>query len=306
MVAVKGSLNAIKPHISGSTCEPACINSPNATVVSGTMEAIGSFATKCKTAGLECFPLEIPYAFHSAQVDPIVEAFEAAAQGARFNIPAVPYFSPLLGKVVSDGQSINASYLARACRHAVDFQGAIEAAKASSIVDDRTLWLELGAHPACSGMIKSTIGSQAVTIASLRKSVDVWKVITAGLETLYTSGVDIKWNEYHRDFTTSHKVLALPRYSWDLKNYWIMYKNDFCLTKGDVPPSTVVATAAAQIEQKPAPIYISPSVQRVLDQHTASGMSTLLIESDINDPRLSPVLQGHKVPLRCLPVAKSF
>jgi naphtho-gamma-pyrone polyketide synthase len=295
MVAVKASLNAIKPHMAGSACEIACMNQPAGQVVSGTLEEISAFTTRCKTAGLECFPLEIPYAFHSAQVEPILEAFETAAKGVRFNIPAVPYFSPLIGKVVSDGQTINASYLTRACRHTVDFQGAVEAAKTSSIIDERTLWLEIGSHPACSGMIKSTIGSQTVTVASLRKGVDSWKVIASALETFYSSGIDIKWNEYHRDFNRSHQVLALPKYSWDLKNYWIMYKNDFCLTKGDDPPPTVVATTPAQIEQKPAPIYISPSVQRVLDQHTASDISTLLIESDINDPRLAPVLQGHKV-----------
>jgi naphtho-gamma-pyrone polyketide synthase len=295
MVAIKAPFDAIKPHMAGSTCEIACMNQPTGQVVSGTVEEIGSFTTKCKAAGLECFPLDISYAFHSAQVEPILEAFETAAKGVRFNIPTVPYFSPLLGKVVSDGQTIDASYLSRACRHTVNFQGAIEAAKTSSIIDERTLWLEIGAHPACSGMVKSTIGSQATTIASLRKGVDSWKVISNGLETLYSSGIDIKCNEYHRDFKTSHKVLTLPRYSWDLKNYWIMYKNDFCLTKGDDPSPTMVATTPAQIEQKPAPIFISPSVQRVLDQHTASDISTLLIESDINDPRLAPVLQGHKV-----------
>ncbi|TLD37529.1 6-deoxyerythronolide-B synthase [Venturia nashicola] len=295
MVAIKGSLDSIKPYIPGSTCEPTCINSPSATVVSGTIQDVDSFTTKCKAGGLECFPLEIPYAFHSAQVNPILEPFEVAARDVRFNIPTVPYFSPLLGKVVSDGQDIDARYLVRACRHAVNFQAAIEAANSSLIVDAQTLWLELGAHSACSGMIKSTLGSQVITMASLRKGVDAWKVITGVLGTLYTSGIDINWNEYHRGFRSCHKLLPLPRYCWDLKNYWIMYKNNFCLTKGDDPLSTLGAIAPTQIEQRPAPVYISPSVQRVLDQDMSSEISTLLIESDINDPRLSPVLQGHKV-----------
>lgn len=293
MLAIKASLDAIKTHLAGSSCEIACINQPEGNVISGPNEEISRLTNEYLSLGYECVRLDIPFAFHSAQVDDILEAFEAAASSVRFNMPSVPYMSPLLGRVVSDGDTLGASYLTRASRNAVNFQGALEAAKASSIVNERTIWLEIGSHPACSGMIKGTLGSQAVTIPSLRKSTDTWKVLAGGLELLYLNGIEIQWNEYHRDFKSSHEVLELPRYSWDLKNYWIQYRNDFCLTKGDDPaPNQIAATS---VEQKPAPAYISPSVQRVVEEYNAANVSTLLVESDIHDPRLAPVLHGHKV-----------
>jgi naphtho-gamma-pyrone polyketide synthase len=293
MLAIKASLEAIKPHLVGSSCELACINQPTGNVISGPSEDISRLTSDYQSRGHECVRLDIPFAFHSAQVDPILEVFEAAAGSVRFNVPSVPYLSPLLGKVVSDAETLGASYLTRACRNAVNFQAGLEAAKDLSIVDSRTIWLEIGSHPACSGMVKGTLGSQSLTISSLRKSADTWKVLAGGLESLHSNGIEIDWNEYHRDFKSSHKVLDLPRYSWDLKNYWIQYRNDFCLTKGDdLAPKPI---EAAPVVEKPVAQYISPSVQRVLEEHNAADVSTLLIESDIHDPRLAPVLQGHKV-----------
>ena len=294
MLAVKASLEAMKPRLAGSSCEIACINQPTSNVVSGPSEEISRLTKEYQTLGHESVILDIPYAFHSAQVDPFLQKFEVAASSIRYNAPSVPYISPLLGEVVTGGDTLGASYLTRACRNAVNFQGALEAAKTSSLADERTIWLEIGAHPVCSGMVKGTLGSHSVTVPSLRKGTDTWKVLAGALETLYLNGIDIQWNEYQRDFKSSHQVLNLPRYSWDLKNYWIQYRNDFCLTKGDNPPVPKLI-AAPPVVEKSVSIYISPSVQRVVEEHNASDVSTLLVESDIHDPRLAPVFQGHKV-----------
>ena len=293
MLAAKASLDVIKPLLAGSSCNVACINQPMSNVISGRSEDISSLVGKLKSLGHDSIELKIPYAFHSAQVDPILEKFEATASSIRFGVPSIPYISPLFSRIVSDGHTLGAPYLTQACRSTVNFQGALEAAKASSFADERTIWLELGPHPICSDMIKGTLGSKTRNLSSLKKNADTWRVLADGLELLYLNGIDIQWNEYHRDFRSSHKVLDLPTYSWDLKNYWIQYRNDFCLTKGDDPvPSQ---TPLAPVEQKPPPIYISPSVQRVLEENDSADISTLLIESDINDPRLAPIIQGHKV-----------
>ncbi|KAL1963919.1 hypothetical protein VTN77DRAFT_7725 [Rasamsonia byssochlamydoides] len=293
MLAIRAPLDVVRPLLAGSPCEVACMNQPTSNVVSGPGDGINALATQCQAHGHECVKLDIPFAFHSAQVDPILESFEVAAGSIRYKMPSIPYISPLLGQVISDGAILGASYLTRACRNAVNFQGALETAKAASIVDDRTVWLEIGSHPACSGMVKGTLGSQTLTIPSLRKGTDTWKVIASGLESLYLNGIEIDWSEYHRDFKNSHRVVDLPRYSWDLKNYWIQYRNDFCLTKGDDPePKQIPVTVTDEQETL---VYISPSTQRVLEEHNAADISTLLVESDIHDPRLAPVIQGHKI-----------
>lgn len=291
MVSVKAPLSAIERTISTSSCDVACVNSPTNTVVSGPSREIGRITEKFRAEGLECVLLSIPYAFHSAQVETWVNEFEFAASKVQYHAPTVPYMSPLLRRTVSADEAgvLNGSYLSQACRATVDFSGAIEAARDAGIVNAETNWLELGSHPICSSFIKHTIGPKAITIPSLRQATDPWITLVPAVQTFFLGGLNIEWNEYHRYFSVAHQVLPLPSYKWDLKNYWIMYRGNFCLTKGD---ETVPAQKL--VESPPAP-YLSSSVHRVLQEHHATDKSTLLTESDIHDPRLYPITQGHKV-----------
>ncbi|KAL4912427.1 ketoacyl-synt-domain-containing protein [Aspergillus aurantiobrunneus] len=290
MLAVRTTQTVIAAELAGTPCEVACLNQPASNVVSGPMKELETFRERLSVKGIECVPLDVPYAFHSAQVDSVVEAFSSITSRVAYRRPSVPYISPLLGKVIpaGDTSTLDARYLTHACRRPVNFQAAVEAYNQET-PSPETLWLEIGAHPMCSGMIKGTLGSSKVTIPSLRKNADPWAVLTAALETLYSHGVDIAWTEYHRGFEKHQEVLSLPRYSWDLKNYWIQYRANFCLTKGD-------GSAERPVQAPPeiAP-YLSPSAQRVLQHEIGSENSKLLAESDIHDPRLLPIFEGHVV-----------
>lgn len=291
MLAIKSSVEVVTPHLAGSGCEIACINAANATVVSGKLSDIDALSKVLTPLGLECIKLEVPFAFHSAQVEPILDEFEEAALGAVFNKPAVPFISPLLGGVVNEEGILNGSYLRRACRGTVDFHNSLEAAKANGAINDKTVWIEIGPHPVCSGMIKATFGSQTVALPSLRRKTDAWKVITESLTALYKEGLDIKWNEYHRDFKGCQKVIKLPAYNWDAKNYWIQYDNNFCLTKGAPAAPKEIAAAPAVVSN----FVPTTSVQKLIDQSFDKEKATALTESDLSEPLLQQVVQSHQV-----------
>lgn len=291
MVSVKAPIIALERTISTSSCDVACVNSPTNTVISGPSQEIERITEKFRAEGLQCVLLSIPYAFHSAQVDTWISEFELAARKIQYHAPKVPYMSPLLRRTVSADEAgvLNGSYLSKACRATVDFSGAIEAARHAGIVNAETIWLELGSHPACSSFIKHTLGQKSITIPSLRQAIDPWMTLVPAVQTFFLGGLDIGWNEYHRHFPAAQQVLPLPSYNWDLKKYWIMYRGNFCLTKGD---ETV---PAQKLVEFPAAPYLSSSVHRILEEHHATDKSTLLTESDIHDPRLYPITQGHKV-----------
>jgi naphtho-gamma-pyrone polyketide synthase len=307
MLAVKLPVSAIKPELEGTSCEIACLNQPSSNVVSGPVEDLAALEHRLKARGAECVLLDVPYAFHSGQVDPILESFQKATASVCYRPPLIPYISPFLSKVIAAGDtdSLSDSYLVNSCRRPVNFQGAIEAARTEKLVDEKCLWIEIGSHPACSGMIKGILGSSSLTIPSLNKNKDSWAVLTSGLETLYSSGIDICWTEYHRGFEQYQEVLPLPRYSWDLKNYWINYRNNFCLTKGD---DLVVADTELVTEHRAKPRYLSPSVQMIVEQKDGPENSTIVAESNIHDERLAPILAGHSVngALLCPSVCTSF
>ncbi|KAL9085529.1 MAG: hypothetical protein Q9165_007574 [Trypethelium subeluteriae] len=308
MLAIKGSQEAVLEMIHKSSegetdrkknCELACANQPTGHVVAGPVDKISKVARAAADVNIETVRLDVPFAFHSAQVEPILSEFEqAAAQGVVYHPPTVPVLSPLLAKLVPSGDSttLNASYLTAACRNMVDFKGAVSAAVLADdalAAADRTIWLEIGPHPACSGMVKGTLGSHSKTVPTLRKQVDAYKTLATALEMLYLAGIELDWNEYHRDFPTAHEVLDLPMYAWDLNTYWIQYRNDFCLTKGD--NMLPLALEAPIPEVKPVGKYISPCAQQVVEEFHGADESSLVVESDIFDEKLLPVLAGHLV-----------
>jgi naphtho-gamma-pyrone polyketide synthase len=287
MLAVKSSLANVTPHLAGTECEIACINGANEVVISGRIVEIDALSATLTPVGLKCVKLEVPFAFHSAQVEPILEEFETAAHGAVFNKPAIPFLSPFFGGVVKEEKILGPSYLSHACRKTVNFLSGLEAAKTAAVISDKTVWVEIGSHPVCSGMIKAAFGPQTTAVPSLRRNSDTWKVIVDSVSTLHREGIEIRWNEYHRDFEACHEVLKLPTYQWDSKNHWIQYSNNFCLTKGDTPAPVTAAPASANLS--------TTSVQRVIDRSIGSEKSTVLAESDLSDPLLSQVVQSHMV-----------
>lgn len=289
MLAVKSSVAQVKQFLVDSTAEIACINAPSETVISGASEKIDQLAEKLANEGFKATKLKVPFAFHSAQVEPILESLADITKGITFNKPEIPFISALLGDVINDASSdtLGPSYLTRHCRETVNFLGALEATRHSKLMNEKTLWVEIGSHPVCSGMVKSTFGPQATTVASLRRQEDTWKVMSTSLSALYMSGLELRWKEYHQEFSSKRQVLALPAYKWDLKNYWIPYINNFCLLKG--------APAAPVAEAAPVSTFLTTSAQKVIETSGDKTEATITIENDVSDPDLNRVIQGHKV-----------
>ncbi|KAK7530819.1 polyketide synthase module [Phyllosticta citribraziliensis] len=290
MLSVDSSVQGLSQYLaSHKTLEVACINGPSATVLSGPAADINTAEAELKTKSMKTIKLNVQFAFHSAQVQPMLDAYEEIARYVQFKDPSIPLVSPLLGKVITKAEEFGspARYLSRHCRETVSFEEALRITPS-----EKAVWVEIGPHTVCSGMIKATLGTQTTTLATLRRGEDAWKTLTAALTGLYERGLDIDWNEYHRCFRNGLTVLRLPSYNWDLKNYWIDYVHDWCLTKGDAP----VQALPAPPEPTPAPAPIlSSSVHRVLEEKFSKHEATVLAESDIAHPDLQRLLHAHKV-----------
>lgn len=286
MLAVKGSVASIGHLLDGSTFDIACINAPEETVVSGTNINIDLLYEELKERGVKSTKLKVPYAFHSAQVETILDDFETSAKGITFNYPAVPVISPLKNDVIKDDKIFDPVYLRRHCRETVNFLGGMEAAKHSAVVDDGTLWVEIGCHPICSNLMKAIFGAVKAT-PTLRRNEDNWKVLTNSLCMLHSAGLNVDWNEYHREYDSNHELLRLPTYRWDNKNYWIDYKNDWCLTKGD--------SKLAEEIPEPKPKLSNSSVHRIVEEDFNDEGATIIVASNLAEPELKEVIKGHEV-----------
>ncbi|KAH7139674.1 hypothetical protein B0J13DRAFT_66577 [Dactylonectria estremocensis] len=284
MLVVKGSVDEIASVLKEKTYELACINSPVETVLAGSSDEISALKGLLTDAGMKSTLLKVPYAFHSSQLDPILQDFTQIASGVTFHEPQIAVLCPLDGSVVSKISSFGPEYLARHSREPVNMLKALLAAQSDQIITERTTVIEIGPHPAISGMGRAVLGSQVPFLPSAQRGRPTWHVLAAALKVLYNAGADIRWADYHRDFKASHAVVALPAYSWDLKEYWMQYVNDWSLRKGDPP---LVIKEASKIE--------STTIHRVVEETGDSSKAHIVVEADIAREDLSPLVQGHEV-----------
>ncbi|KAL2150157.1 hypothetical protein VTH82DRAFT_7833 [Thermothelomyces myriococcoides] len=289
--------------------EICCANSPEETVAGGPGDEIASFASYLSGMSLKTTQLNVQFAFHSAQVEPMLEPFRQSCAGVTFRDPSVPLLSPLLGRVVTAASDLGspATYLSRHCRETVNFCDSLRAAKSAGAVSDKTVWLEIGPHPTCSKSLKASLAAASSPSSSttaprifptLRRGEDDWTVLVPTLASLYEAGIVINWDDYHRGFKQSLTVLRLPSYSWDLKSYWIPYAHDWCLTKGLPPPVPCNHDDVSQ-QQPLVPAKLKElftvTVQDLVDETYGADESSIVARSDVQHPDFAAILRAHKV-----------
>jgi acyl transferase domain-containing protein len=291
MLAVKGSVEDIEHVVGDLPFNIACLNSPKDTVLTGTTEQVDALSRTLKQEGLQCTVLSLSYAFHSAQIDPILSRFKELASGVIFKKPRIPLISPLLEEVVEDEGVFNASYLCRHAREVVNFVGSLENAALKSYITEKTIFIEVGPHPICSKMVKSTFSPATYTISSLEKGADSWESLSKAVYSLHCAGIAVDFREFHREFESCHLLLDLPSYSFDNKNYWIDYVNDWCLHK--------VEPRNARTDGSDQPAFQSrlstSSIHRIISETFENGRGNVTAQSDLTDPVLFAAVQGHQV-----------
>ena len=285
LLAVATSVTSTQALV-GDKTEVACVNGPRETVISGSTEQLMSDSKTLKAAGIKSVLVPCAYAFHSAQVTPILESLKKSASSITFRNATMPIISPLLRNVVTDGDVFGPEYLARHARETVDFLGGITAAKEEGLVDQNMIWIEIGPAPVCSAFIKSNLGTETVTVPSLRKKEDPWRTTSSGLSVLHRKGLNIDWDEVHCEYESSHMVLPLPSYTFENKTYWLKYTNNWCLTKGEVMEAPT---------KKHRGRHLSTSSVQELTKEDYGDKITLMAESDLSDPDLNDAMSGHLV-----------
>lgn len=143
MLAVRAPMNVFNGLLShsGCGCELACLNQPTGQVIAGPLDKISDLEIRAKAMSIETHRLNVPYAFHSPQVEPILDDYlKLSSQNVIYHPPAVPVLSPLMARTISAGEEgqIDGKYLTRACRNPVVFFAALEAAMRAGVVDEKT------------------------------------------------------------------------------------------------------------------------------------------------------------------------
>ncbi|KAH3903772.1 non-reducing polyketide synthase PKS19-like protein [Parastagonospora nodorum] len=289
MLSVRASAADIK-HAGGDIpFEVSCINGPNETVLGGTLSNMEALSATLAAAGYRTFKLDLPHAYHTYQMDTIVDELVKQTETVVCKKTTIPIISPRFSRVMTSEDSIDVSYLIGATRETVDFAGALDDAWQSGLVNESTIWLEMGHHPTCSGFISRTLSSTRMALPSLQRDTDNWLTLAKTLCSLYSAGIPIDWNEYHRPFEQALRLIDAPTYAWTNKNYWIQYRGDWNLTKGRAMPKLDPTTTVVPVSKR----FQTSSIHRLISEQYTDGKAILSAESSITDPSLQGVVDGH-------------
>ena len=226
MLSVSASVATVRDRLAqrkNSSCGVACINSPSATVISGTTEDLALIQADitAQDAKTRTTMLSVPFAFHSSQTDAILHDYKTIANGVTYLPPRTPVASTLLASLVDGPGVFNEDYLVMQTRQAVDFCGGLNAVKS---VLKNPFWLEIGPGPVCSSFIRATLSPPP---AKINYSVDAtssnWASISKSLAMAHTNGAEVDWLALHAPYEDNLELLSLPTYAWDTKDYWITH-----------------------------------------------------------------------------------
>ncbi|KAK0112637.1 hypothetical protein ONS95_014376 [Cadophora gregata] len=286
MLSIRLPVDSVREYLSGcrsTTLEVACINGPNSTVVSGPSEEVTKLQEKLEVQGIITKFLEVPYSFHSKQMESILPSFRRIANGISFAKPKFSMASTLLGQVVSEAGVFGADYLCRQARESVNFPAALTSCVRDGLVDDGTLWMECGPGATCLSFVKASLSTSLEnSLTTLEANKDCWVTISKNLARSYQKGCHVKWAEFHKEHKHALQLVDLPSYSFDAKNYWLDYRSRL-----DAPQLSKTAELS--------PIFSSTCLQRIEEQSFHSTDAKVIFESDFSCPELSRMARGHVV-----------
>ncbi|KAK4504436.1 hypothetical protein PRZ48_005352 [Zasmidium cellare] len=295
--AEQGTIESTLKNNSGGrrfAYEVACRNGETDIVLGAPKDDIAAMSQILQAAGHKCTELAMPFAFHTTQMDAVVDDLHALASDIPFHASSVPYISSLLGEVVFDHKTIDANYLKRQTRETVNFVGAVQAATEVGVASAETVWIDIGPHPILAGLIK-TILPGSNPLSSNRRNEDTVDTLTKSLVQLHAAGLEPAWGEHFRGQEHGYSMLDLPKYSWNEVNYWIPYRGTWTLEKALLKyGQTSILPAQAQSPAASAhPTLRTSLVHETLFEEVNEDRGTLRALSYMHHPDFRKAVEGH-------------
>jgi acyl transferase domain-containing protein/acyl carrier protein len=191
-------------------------NSPSTSVLSGASETLTALVAELESQGIFCRILpDVDVAFHSYQMEPLVEPLCAALCDLQPVATRYPFYSAVTGALLG-GEELNGAYWTRNLREPFLFSKVTE----RLLEDGFTCFLEVSPHPVLSGAIGQTL-KQAETagliLGSLSREKPELAALFASLGQLYVAGYPLNWPVV---YPQGRFTGGIPAYPWQRERYW--------------------------------------------------------------------------------------
>jgi acyl transferase domain-containing protein len=205
-----------------SKLDIAAVNAANLCVVSGPSDAIQAFQTSLQAQSIQTRPLHTSHAFHSAMMEPMLEAFAAILGSVALHPPALRYVSNVSGTWITPAQATSAQYWLDHIRQGVKFHAGLQTVLEQFPTD---VLLEIGPGRTLTSLARMTqvsTGEPPVCIPSLppvEASSPADQFILSSLGQLWMSNCDIDWDGFYAN--EQRLRLPLPTYPFERSKFWI-------------------------------------------------------------------------------------
>ncbi len=222
------------------------VNTPESCVVGGSYALIEQFKDILQQRGIEYRELKTSHAFHSSQMEPILDDFEAEVRRYTLNAPSIPFISCVSGQWITDAEATDPAYWSSHIRQAVRFASGCE--ELQKLYPTARL-LESGpGNTLCSLARASGFQSSHVvsSLGNVREQEKESANLMSAMGELWVLGVDIDWSAYYQ--SELRNKIALPTYRMQRKRYWI--NQGPVLSVADKLQSTTTATSETDMADK--------------------------------------------------------
>ena len=220
-------------ELSHLTLTVACENSSNDCVVGGDIVDLQKLQEECKTHGIKNKMLEVPLAFHTGFVDPILEPLKEHCQNLIWSPPEIPVISNVSGTPISYTE-LSAEYFANHARNSVRFSSSAERVQ-QYMSNGKGAVIEIGPHPTTTPLFRTALSdSKAIDlIPTLRKGKDACGCVTKTVCQLTTLGHSINWRQFFDG--PQAKFISLPGHPFVAHESFVPYQES-----AEVPKTQLV------------------------------------------------------------------
>lgn len=195
--------------------EVAAVNGPGLTVVAGESAAIAEVLKDLRTRGVFSRDLGVNYAFHSYQMDPVLDELKKSLKKLTLTRASVQFISTVTGGALS-GPEMDAGHWASNIRKPVRFAQAID----YLVEDGFRVFLEVGPRPVLATPMTQCLterGEEGTVLASLREGQDGRTNLLKAVGWLFVAGCPLDWQALEG---TGNPVI-LPNYPWQYRRHWL-------------------------------------------------------------------------------------
>jgi natural product biosynthesis luciferase-like monooxygenase protein/amino acid adenylation domain-containing protein/non-ribosomal peptide synthase protein (TIGR01720 family) len=212
MTAVGCAEEGVRPLLSGGL-SLAAVNGPERCVVSGPTPEVEALERELASRGIGVLRLPAGHAFHSADVEPLMDELKRVVSGLRLSPPQVPYVSSVTGTWIRAEEATDPAYWARQMRAPVRFGDGLDALLAEGC----TVFLEVGPDQALTALARlGTRGQAGRAVPSLPRAGSKsgeHAALSEALGALWEQGLEVRWRDVYAH--EQRRRLSLPTYAFE-------------------------------------------------------------------------------------------